>query len=96
MNYVKIFLFGLISFWLLGFLYVFLTGVNNENNTNNDADKEANQIDLTEKNLIASVDYFEEKELKTKANFKFKKLINDLQKLEIKNQKNEIIIKNLQ
>ena len=84
MKHVKLFLLGLILFWLVGFIYVFLTGSNSDKYT------------LTNGDLKAAVSYFEKGELRDKTNLNFKQLLNDLRLLEEKNQKNELIIQKLQ
>ena len=84
MKHVKLFLLGLILFWLVGFIYVFLTGSNSDKYT------------LTNGDLKAAVAYFEKGELNDKTNLNFKQLLSDLRLLEEKNQKNEMIIQKLQ
>jgi uncharacterized protein HemX len=91
MNNVKKFLFAVILFWILGFLYVFFASGNRESSSKHRTinENEANQLD-------ASVDYFDNNELSDKFNRNFKQLVDQLHKLEVRNEKNEQTIKQLQ
>ena len=80
MNYLKYFLFSLILLWLLGFIYVFKSG----NYSSGSANKNGNEDD--------DADSFYQRRSRSE----FKRLEEELQRLEMKNKKNELIIKSLQ
>ena len=85
MNRVRTFLLCLILFWLLGFIYVFLSSTNGEESTRRKAVK----------NKQIAVDYYDPETVDDNVKLNFKKLLEDLHNLEVKNQKNEQIIRNL-
>ena len=84
MNYLKYFLFSLISLWLLGFFYVFRIENYGSDINHNSVNRNFKEGDDTDSFIYHS-----------RSRIEFKRLEEELQRLEIKNQKNELIIKTL-
>jgi hypothetical protein len=85
MNKIKKFLFGLIIFWFLGFIYVFVV-----NRPPAGAAKQASG------ELAAVVEYHDsDKKLDQAIRLNFETLVNKLKDLEKKNEENEALIRNL-
>ena len=85
MNYLKYFLFSLILLWLLGFFYVFKSGNYGSESSPNVANRNLNEDDDTDSSVY-----------NRRSSIQLKRLEEELQRLEMKNKKNELIIKQLQ
>lgn len=91
MKKIKKFLFGLIIFWFVGFIFLFMINSGRSDPITNQTKKEK----LIQEDLSAIIEYYESSKIDQYSKENFEALIKKLTVLERKNANNEQMIKRL-